>query len=100
MASPHLDKLRAEGHVEEPAVLAIEEVEIEANHAAKAVGGLFVGNHTPEATMPIAVALRVPGCIAQNTVGESAQEANLLAFWRRKVRANDQHPPKGALNLT
>jgi len=103
MASSHLDLLRQNGHIEEPAVFAMEEVEVESNQAAKAVGGVFVGNYSKEASLPIVVAIRVPGCITQNKVcasdGGQEKPANLLVFWNRAVRANDKHPPDGPLQL-
>jgi hypothetical protein len=101
MESPEIDALRRTGNLEEPLVFALSAVPVEGNQAAKAVGGVFVGNHGETSTLPITIAIRDPSTISGNSVtGQEGEPiANLLVFWKHKVCADDEHPLPGPVTL-
>ena len=88
-------------------VCAIGPCAIRENHSREGVGGLFIGNYEKNPTNPIALALKNPEMIEDNTIenteGErlSREETNkgtpvdLLVSWRGAIRNDGMQPPRG-----
>jgi predicted outer membrane repeat protein len=107
MESSYLEDVRESAEFEDPVVFALGEVSVAENHAARGVGGVFVGNYVKDATQAIAFATRAPGRIANNTVndpnGKPAKSGDLgpkkpvdlLVLWKRVARGNENKPPVG-----
>lgn len=107
MESSYLEEVRENREFEDPVVFALGEVDVTKNHAARGVGGLFVGNYVKEATQAIAFATRAPGRVDGNTIngpdgtpkkrGELGPKkpVDLLVLWKRVARGNERKPPTG-----
>ena len=107
MESSYLEDVRKSREFEDPVVFALGEVDIKSNHAARGIGGLFVGNYVKEATQAITFATRAPARVAENTVndpdGKPARSGqlgpkkpvDLLVLWKRVARGNENKPPTG-----
>lgn len=107
MQSSYLEDVREHKEFEDPVVFELGEVDVTRNHAARGIGGLFVGNYVKDATQAITFATRAPERIAGNTVsgpdGNPARSGDLgpkkpvdiLVLWKRTARGNERKPPTG-----